>query len=136
MGLENYDQIERYIREFRENGMKVIEQLNRITFPERQMLIQSKYYEKLSENSPWLQDKISLEKFNGSTQELSANEKIEDLISQINKNPNEKSLYLNNYLQQYSEISEEDRKVLLEMLVNKDINELKTEIINIIDIFR
>ena len=58
------------------------------------------------------------------------------LFSKIKENPSKKLLYLREFLDQFEEISENDKNVILEALKDKDIVDLNKELLTLIKAFK
>ncbi|MBD3337817.1 MAG: hypothetical protein GF353_01825 [Candidatus Lokiarchaeota archaeon] len=69
---------------------------------------------------------------------ISKNNFIEEIILKIQNSPSKKVLYLREFLNQFEDISSNDKDVLLQSLKdeNKDINEIHQEMESLVEIFK
>jgi len=61
---------------------------------------------------------------------------IDMIITEIKENPTKKVFFLNEFLNKFQEISENDKKVLLNTLKNTSVSELKEKMLSLVKIFK
>ncbi|MFX1277326.1 MAG: hypothetical protein ACFFBP_03520 [Promethearchaeota archaeon] len=61
---------------------------------------------------------------------------VDELITNINTNPNKKIIYLREFLNTFSDINESDRNVILQSLKDENIVNLKEKILTLVDMFK
>ncbi|MFX1442564.1 MAG: hypothetical protein ACFFHV_04050 [Promethearchaeota archaeon] len=69
-------------------------------------------------------------------EELSNGNYIEELISKIRNEPSKRIIILREYLSKLEGIAENDLNVILKSLTNKDLEDLKKELLNLTKIFK
>ncbi len=134
--MNNYDEIEKLISNYRKKGVSILKKIESYSFPKRDELIKNKYQEEIKEQSSWCYEQLDTNQMDKKHQFDDSNKILDELIKKIKENPNEKTLLISNYLQQYSDISEEDRKVLITGFKDTKIEHLKEELVELIEIFK
>jgi len=70
-------------------------------------------------------------------QEISSiNLLIDNLVSTIQKNPSKKVLYLREFLDKFQDISDQDKKVVIQSIKDEDSKGLKEKILSILKVFK
>jgi len=60
---------------------------------------------------------------------------IETLVSEIRKSPSKKIIYLREFLEHFTEISEQDKNVLLQSIKDRNLDDLKEKLLSLVKIF-
>ena len=61
---------------------------------------------------------------------------IDNLVSTIQKNPSKKVLYLRGFLDRFQDISDQDKKVVIQSIKDEDSKGLKEKILSILKVFK
>jgi len=67
---------------------------------------------------------------------LSINSLLDNLVSNIDNNPSKKVIYLTLFLDRFHDISEQDKKVIIQSVKEEDTTGLKAKMFSLIKVFK
>jgi hypothetical protein len=122
-----------------ENKQSEIEAfLSNLNISSREELIKELITEIIRNNSLFKELDITQEILSESASTLSNSIEIviDHLISNIQNNPSKKIVYLRLFLDRFNEISEQDKSVLLQSIINEKNKELKEKLLSLVSVFK
>ena len=67
---------------------------------------------------------------------ISINSLLDNLISNIEINPSKKVIYLRLFLDRFHDISDQDKKVIIQSVKDEDTNGLKAKMLSLVNVFK
>ncbi|MFX0049580.1 MAG: hypothetical protein ACFE8G_15710 [Candidatus Hermodarchaeota archaeon] len=67
---------------------------------------------------------------------ISINTLLDNLVSNIDSNPSKKVIYLKLFLDRFHDISDQDKKVIIQSVKEEDTSALKTKMLSLIKVFK
>jgi len=139
MERKKYKNILSKIQEINQETSELNQKISDLSIISRGELIGKIYNDIIVKDHPIFKEKeITGEKSTPKREETppSDEEFINTVIINLKKNPAKKVLYLKQFLDNLSDISDSDRRVVLKSLKNTDIEELKEKMNSLIEIFK
>ncbi len=139
MESENWEKILLKIEEIK-NGTEDLKQiLSKLSILPREQLIENIYSDIIVKHHPIFKEReIRSQKKTAKKDDEIRSDKdfVNSIIINLKNNPAKKVLYLKQFLDNLSEISESDRKVVLKSLEGTDIDDLEEKMHSLIEIFK
>jgi hypothetical protein len=112
--------------------------LSNLTISSREEIIKDIIIEVIRNNLFFKQLGITQEilKENKSLESNSKEMIVDHLISNIQNDPSKKIIYLRHFLDRFHEISEQDKNVILQSIKNEKNENLKEELLSLVNIFK
>ncbi len=128
------------IEDFEQKNVKIDEILSNLPISSRNELLQEITRDIIEQNSIIKEHGFSKENTcdpESPTQENSSiNLLIDNLVSNIQKNPSKKVLYLRLFLERFRDISDQDKNVVIQSIKDEDSEGLKEKILSILKVFK
>ena len=83
-----------------------------------------------------LSNKFVCEPITSDQEVVSINSLLENLISNIENNPSKKVIYLRLFLDRFHEISDQDKKVIIQSVKDENPSGLKEKMLSLIEVFK
>ena len=140
MERENLSKALSLIEDLERKNEEIDEILSNLPLTSRSELLQEITRDIIEQNSIIKEHGINKENIcdpEASDQEnLSINLVIDNLISNIQKNPSKKVFFLRLFLERFREISDQDKNVVIQSIKDEDPKELKEKILSILNVFK
>ncbi len=128
------------IEDFEQKNVKIDEILSNLPISSRNELLQEITRDIIEQNSIIKEHGFAKENAcdpESSNQEGSSiNLLIDNLVSNIQKNPSKKVLYLRLFLERFRDISDQDKNVVIQSIKDEDSKGLKEKILSILKVFK
>jgi len=128
------------IEDFEQKNVEIGEVLSNLPISSRIELLQEITRDIIEQNSIIKEHGFAKENIcdpESSNQENSSiNLLIDNLISNIQKNPSKKVLYLRLFLERFRDISDQDKNVVIQSIKDEDSKGLKEKILSILKVFQ
>jgi metal-responsive CopG/Arc/MetJ family transcriptional regulator len=128
------------IEDFEQKNVKIDEILSNLPISSRNELLQEITRDIIEQNSIIKEHGFANENTcdpESQTQESSSiNLLIDNLVSNIQKNPSKKVLYLRLFLERFRDISDQDKNVVIQSIKDEDSKGLKEKILSILKVFK
>ncbi|MBY9014089.1 MAG: hypothetical protein KGD68_00210 [Candidatus Lokiarchaeota archaeon] len=128
------------IEDFEQKNVEIDEILSNLPISSRIELLQEITRDIIEQNSIIKEHGFAKEKIcdpESSNQESSSiNSLIDNLISNIQKSPSKKVLYLRLFLERFRDISDQDKNVVIQSIKDEDSKGLKEKILSILKVFK
>jgi len=128
------------IEDFEQKNVEIDEILSNLPISSRNELLQEITRDIIEQNSIIKEHGFANENTcdpESSTQESSSiNLLIDNLVSNIQKNPSKKVLYLRLFLERFRDISDQDKNVVIQSIKDEDSKGLKEKILSILKVFK
>jgi len=140
MERENIFKTLSLIEDFEQKNVMIDEILSNLQISSRNELLQEITRDIIEQNSIIKEHGFANENICDpelSNQEVSSIELlIDNLVSNIQKNPSKKVLYLRLFLDKFQDISDQDKNVVIQSIKDKDPKGLKEKILSILKVFK
>jgi hypothetical protein len=140
MERENILKASSLIEDFEQKKVGIDEILRNLPISSRIELLQEITRDIIEQNSIIKEHGFAKENIcdsESSDQETSSiNLLIDNLISDIQKNPSKKVLYLRLFLEKFHDISDQDKSVVIQSIKDEDSKGLKEKILSILRVFK
>ena len=139
MERKKYEKVLLKIQEIKSNTSDLKQNLSELSIISREELIGQIYNDIIVKHHPIFKERdITDTKGHPKREEAlpSDEEFINTIISNLKNHPAKKVIYLKQFLDNLSDISDSDRKVVLKSLESTEIDELKKKMNSLIDIFK
>ena len=128
------------IEDFEQKNVEIDEILSNLPIFSRIELLQEITRDIIEQNSIIKEQGFTKENIcdpKSSNQEVSSiTSLIDNLISNIQKNPSKKVLYLRLFLERFRDISDQDKNVIIQSIKDEDSKGLKEKILSILKVFK
>ncbi|MBY8980773.1 MAG: hypothetical protein KGD72_10305 [Candidatus Lokiarchaeota archaeon] len=128
------------IEDFEQKNLKIDEILSNLPISSRNELLQEITRDIIEQNSIIKEHGFANENTcdpESPTQKNSSlNLVIDNLVSNIQKNPSKKVLYLRLFLERFRDISDQDKNVVIQSIKDEDSKGLKEKILSILKVFK
>ena len=128
------------IEDFEQKNVKIDEILSSLPISSRNELLEEITRDIIEQNSIIKEHSFAKENTcdpESPTQEISSiNLLIDNLVSNIQKNPSKKVLYLRLFLERFRDISDQDKNVVIQSIKDEDSKGLKEKILSILKVFK
>jgi len=128
------------IEDFEQKNVKIDEILSILPISSRNELLEEITRDIIEQNSIIKEHGFAKENTcdpESPTQEISSiNLLIDNLVSNIQKNPSKKVLYLRLFLERFRDISDQDKNVVIQSIKDEDSKGLKEKILSILKVFK
>ncbi|MHA1729085.1 MAG: hypothetical protein ACTSWY_10175 [Promethearchaeota archaeon] len=137
----NFVNIDAQFKKIKDELDKLLKEMNIEGIPTRNELIGELYFRKLGENEfivdGLLKERSEILKSTGKTKSKSKPAKIKLLLEQLEEgmDSNKKNELLKKIFKLITDISDDDKKVLLNSLIDEDVNQIKKSIGEILSVF-
>jgi len=140
MEREIVDKTLSILKEIDEKNLKIEELLSDISISSRNDLLRDINRDIIESNSlikeHRLSNKFICEPISSDPEVISINTLLENLVSNIEKNPSKKVIYLRLFLDRFHGISDQDKKVIIQSVKEEDTKGLKEKMLSLIDVFK
>jgi hypothetical protein len=140
MDRENILKTLAHIADFEQKNVEIDEILSTLPISSRSELLRDIALDIIEKNSIIREHGLTKENIcdpGSSNQEVSSIDLLVDnLISDIQKQPSKKVVYLRLFLDKFQEISDQDKKVVIQSIKDEDSKSLKEKIISILKVFK
>jgi transcription termination factor NusB len=136
--MSSLEKLKLKIISLKENQQNILSAIEKVKIKSRYSIIQKDYHSKLHKIAPWLKVNAGT-KNSGDNEDDTKNGQKENfcnsILRKIKNNPSEKETYITDYLENFAELSETDKKVLSDNFQALSIEELETEFTNLYELF-
>jgi len=140
MEREIIDKALSILKDIDEKNLKIEELLSDMSISSRNDLLRDISRDIIEKNNlikeHGLSNKFVCEPTFSDPEVISINSLLDNLVSDIEKNPSKKVIYLRDFLDRFHEISDQDKKVIVQSVKEEDTKELKEKILPLINIFK
>lgn len=138
MEKQQIDKILSQIRDIEDKSLEIDQIISEMEVPNRDKILEEILMDIIRCNNLFQSLEISQEILSKSkvSEPESMQAVIENLISNIKKNPNKKILFLRLFLERFEEISEKDKNVILQSLKDDNHEEIKEKLESLISVFK
>lgn len=128
------------LNDINEKNLKIEELLSSMTISSRSDLLRD-ISRDIIENNPLIREHglsndIAYSSLTSDPNAISVNLLLDNLISNIEKNPSKKVIYLREFLDKFRDISDQDKKVIIQSVKEENANELKVKMLSLINVFK
>ena len=140
MKRENVDKTLSMVKDIEKKNREMEEFLSNLTITSRNDLLKEITSDIIKKNSIIKEHGFSKEPISVSesisSELISINSIIDNLVSNIQKNSSKKVLYLRLFLDRFHDISDQDKNVLIQSVKDEDSEGLKEKMLSLINIFK
>lgn len=128
------------LKDINEKNLKIEELLSDMAISSRNDLLRD-ISRNIIENNPLIKEHgfpsdIACNSLTSDPNAISVNLLLDNLISNIEKNPSKKVIYLRAFLDKFRDISDQDKKVIIQSVKEENANELKVKMLSLINVFK
>lgn len=128
------------LKDINEKNLKIEELLSGMTISSRNDLLRD-ISRNIIENNPLIREHglsnhLADTSLTSDPNTISVNLLLDNLISNIEKNPSKKVIYLRDFLDKFRDISDQDKKVIIQSVKEESTNELKIKMLSLINVFK
>jgi hypothetical protein len=128
------------LKDINEKNLKIEELLSGMTISSRNDLLRD-ISRNIIENNPLIKEhgfsnELANNSLTSDPNAISVNLLLDNLISNIEKNPSRKVIYLREFLDKFRDISDQDKKVIIQSVKEESANELKVKMLSLINVFK
>jgi len=139
MERENIDKMVSILKDIDEKNLKIEEILSEMSISSRNDLLRDITREIIEKNILIKESGLSNE-FIGETlysdpEVISINSLLDNLVSNIELNPSKKVIYLRLFLDRFHDISDQDKKVIIQSVKDEDTKGLKAKMLSLVKVF-
>ena len=140
MKRENVNKTLSMIKDIKEKNEEIEEFISNLTIISRNDLLKEITSDIIEKNSIIKEHGFSKEIFcvseSASSEIISISSIIDNLVSNIQKNPSKKVLYLRLFLDRFHDISDQDKNVLIQSVKDEPSEGLKEKMLSLINVFK
>ena len=140
MKRENVDKTLSMIKDIEKKNREMEDFLSNLTITSRNDLLKEITSDIIEKNSIIIEHGFSKENIcvseSVSSELISISSIIDNLVSNIQKNPSKKVLYLRLFLDRFHDISDQDKNVLIQSVKDEASEGLKEKMLSLINIFK
>jgi len=140
MKRENIDKIFSMVKNIEKKNREMEEFLSNLTITSRNDLLKEITSDIIEKNSIIKEHGFSKENIcvseSASSELISINSIIDNLVSNIQKNPSKKVLYLRLFLDRFHDITDQDKNVLIQSVKDEPSEGLKEKMLSLINVFK
>ena len=140
MERENIDKALSILKDIDEKNLKIEELLSEMSITSRTDLLRDITRDIIEKNSlikeHGLSNKFICDPPSSDPEALSINSLLDNLVSNIEKNPSKKVIYLRLFLDRFHDISDQDKNVIIQSVKEEDTKELKAKMLSLINVFQ
>jgi hypothetical protein len=140
MERENIDKALSILKEIEEKNRNIEELVSDMPMSSRNDLLRDINRDIVEKNSLIQEHKLSnkfiFEPISSDQEVISINSLLENLVSNIEKNPSKKVIYLRLFLDRFHDISDQDKKVIIQSVKDENPKGLKEKMLSLIDVFK
>ncbi|MBY8988065.1 MAG: hypothetical protein KGD61_06385 [Candidatus Lokiarchaeota archaeon] len=140
MEREIVDKALSILKDLDEKNLKIEELLSDMSISSRNDLLRDITRDIIERNNlikeHGLSNEFFCEPLSSDPDVISINSLLENLVSNIEKNPFKKIIYLRLFLDRFHDISEQDKKVIIQSVKNEDTKGLKLKMLSLINVFK
>jgi hypothetical protein len=140
MKRENVNKILFKIKDIEKKNREMEEFLSNLTITSRNELLKEITSDIIEKNSIIKEHGLSTENIcvseSVSSELISISSIIDNLVSNIQKNPSKKVLYLRLFLDRFHDISDQDKNVLIQSVKDEASEGLKEKMLSLINVFK
>ena len=140
MEREIVDKALSILKDLDEKNLKIEELLSDMSISSRNDLLRDITRDIIERNNlikeHGLSNEFFCEPLSSNPDVISINSLLENLVSNIEKNPFKKIIYLRLFLDRFHDISEQDKKVIIQSVKDEDTKGLKVKMLSLINVFK
>ncbi|NVM16610.1 MAG: hypothetical protein HWN80_02770 [Candidatus Lokiarchaeota archaeon] len=140
MEREIVDKALSILKDIEEKNLKIEEVLSDMSISSRNDLLRDITRDIIEKNNlikeHGLSNEFVCEPLSSDPEVVSINSLLESLVSKVEKNPSKKVIYLRLFLDRFHDISDQDKKVIIQSVKEEDTTGLKEKMISLIKVFQ
>jgi hypothetical protein len=140
MEREKIDEALSILKDIDEKNLKIEELLSDMSISSRNDLLRDITRDIIEKNNlikeHGLSNEFTCEPKSSDPEVISINSLLENLVSNVEKNPSKKVIYLRLFLDRFHDISDQDKNVIIQSVKEEDTKGLKEKIISLINVFK
>lgn len=139
MEREKIDKALSILKDIDEKNLKIEELLSDMSISSRNDLLRDITRDIIEKNNlikeHGLSNEFVCEPISSDPEVISINSLLENLVSNVEKNPSKKVIYLRLFLDRFHDISDQDKNVIIQSVKEEDIQGLKEKMLSLINVF-
>ena len=140
MERENVEKVLLILKEINDKNLKIEDFLSDMTISSRNDLLRDITRDIIEKNDlvkeHGLSNEFVCEPTPSDPEAISINSLLEQLVSNIEKNPTKKVIYLKLFLDRFRDISDQDKKAIIQSVKDEDTKGLKEKMLSLIKVFK
>lgn len=128
------------LKDIDEKNLKIEGLLSEISIPSRNDLLRDINRDIIEKNNlikeHGLSNEFVCESLSSDPEVISIQTLLDNLVSNIEKNPSKKVLYLRLFLDRFHDISDQDKNVVIQSVKEEHTKELKNKMLSLINVFK
>ncbi len=140
MEREIVDKTLSILKDIDEKNLKIEELLSDMSISSRNDLLREISHDIIEKNKlikeHGLSNEFICEPMSSDPEVISINTLLDNLVSNIEKNPSKKVIYLRLFLDRFHDISDQDKKVIIQSVKEEDTKGLKDKMLSLINVFK
>ena len=139
MEREIVDKTLSILKDIDEKNLEIEELLSSMSISSRNDLLRDITRDIIEKNNLIKEHRLSnefiCEPISSDPEVISINSLLENLVSNIEKNPSKKIIYLRLFLDRFHDISDQDKNVIIQSVKEEDTKGLKVKMLSLINVF-
>ena len=140
MEREIIDKALSLLKDIDDKSLKIEDLLSEMSISSRNDLLRDISHDIIEENKlikeHGLSNEFFCEPMSTDPEVISINTLLDNLVSNIEKNPSKKVIYLRVFLERFHDISDQDKNVIIQSVKEEDTKELKDKMLSLINVFK
>jgi type I restriction-modification system DNA methylase subunit len=140
MEREFIDKALSLLKDLSDKNLKIEEILSEMSLSSRNDLLREISRDIVEKNNlvkeHGLSNEDTCEPISSDPELLSINTLLDNLVSNIEKNPSKKVIYLRLFLDRFHDISDQDKNVIIQSVKEEDTKGLKAKMLSLINVFK
>ena len=139
MEQEIIDKMASILKDIDEKNLKIEEILSEMSISSRNDLLRDITRDIIEKNNlikeSGLSNELFSENISADPEVITINSLLDNLVSNIEINPSKKVIYLRLFLDRFHDISDQDKKVIIQSVKDEDTKALKTKMLSLVSVF-
>jgi type I restriction-modification system DNA methylase subunit len=139
MEREIVDKTLSILKDIDEKNLKIEEFLSEMSISSRNDLLRDITRDIIEKNNlikeSGLSNELFCETISSDPEVVSINSLLDNLVSNIEINPSKKVIYLRLFLDRFHDISDQDKKVIIQSVKDEDTKALKAKMLSLVSVF-
>lgn len=140
MEREKIDETLSILKDIDEKNLKIEELLSDMSISSRNDLLRDITRDIIEKNNlikeHGLSNEFMCDPISSDPEVTSINSLLENLVSNVEKNPSKKVIYLRLFLDRFHDISDQDKNVIIQSVKEEDTKGLKEKMLSLINVFK
>ncbi len=140
MEREIVDKALSILKDMNEKNLKIEELLSEMSISSRNDLLRDITRDIIEKNNfikeHGLSNEFVCEPISSDPEVISINSLLDNLVSNIEKNPSKKVIYLRLFLDRFHDISDQDKNVIIQSVKDEDTMGLKAKLVSLVNVFK